>query len=55
MTRIRKSLGLSKSGLADELGVNRSSITRYESGKVEIPLSREKALKLLQQVKESAA
>ncbi len=55
MARIRKRLGLSRPRLADELGVDRSSITRYENGTVEIPTSREKALRLLQQVKESAA
>lgn len=48
--RIRETLGLTAKELADELGVDYSSVTRYESGAVQIPESRAKALKLLEQV-----
>ena len=53
--RIRETLGLSQEELAKELGVDRTSITRYENGAAPIPESRMIALKLLQQAKESAA
>ena len=53
--RIRETLELTPKELAHELGVDYSSVTRYESGAVKIPKSRAKALKLLQRAMDAAA
>ena len=37
LENIRKSLGLTKSQFSRLIGVNRSTVTRWESGEVEIP------------------
>ena len=44
MKRIRHRLGLTPQQLAQELGIDRTRIVRYENGTDPIPHSREKAL-----------
>lgn len=44
--KIRKNLGLTQQELADEIGINRASISDYERGKTNIPLFVIKSIEL---------
>lgn len=53
--RIRSSLGFSQEELADELGVSRVSVTRYEHGSAAINENKSKQMRNLLKLKASAA
>ena len=53
--RIRNALGFSQEELADELGVSRVSVTRYENGTIAINENKSKQVRNLLKLKDSAA
>ncbi len=53
--KIREELGLSRPKLAEELGIDRAQVTRYENGDVLVPKSRARAIELLKLALEKTA
>jgi len=54
LTRIRESLKLNQAGLAKELNVQRSTVSRWESGEVAIPKVAELAVRYLALFRQSS-
>lgn len=51
--RIRKDAGITMQALADTLGINYTTVARYQSGKLAIPIPIALAMRQIDQLKES--
>ncbi len=51
--RIRKDSGITMQALADTLGINYTTVARYQSGKLAVPIPIALAMRQIDQMKES--